>query len=95
MSRDNTWITAMEEVHSHGVCTSYIAIRIASAIDDLLASEQVIWTFFRSVGNCTGLQAVPMESITCGKIGSRDWVSEQDATVGAGVEECTNNEDHE
>ena len=39
----------------------------ASAIDDLLASEQVIGTFFLRVGDCTGLLGATVEGITDGE----------------------------
>ena len=50
MPRECTWITAREEACSEGGCTSYIQLLGATAIDDLLASEQVVWTFFIRVG---------------------------------------------
>jgi len=58
MPRECTWITAREEARSEGGCTSYIQIVGATAIDDLLASEQVVWTFFQRVGDCTRLLGV-------------------------------------
>jgi len=39
MPRECTWITARVEAHSEGGCTSYIQILGATAIDDLLASD--------------------------------------------------------
>jgi len=42
MPRECTWTTATEEVRSEGGCTSYIQILGATAIDDQLASEEVI-----------------------------------------------------
>jgi hypothetical protein len=95
MPRECTWITAREEACSEGGCTSYIQILGATAIDDLLASEQVVWTFFLRVGDCTGLLGVTVESISSGEIGTRHWTGEQGAAAVVAVEECTNNEDLE
>jgi len=67
LPRDCTWITAREEVRSESGCTSSIQILGAGAIDDLLASEQVIWTFFLRVRVCIGLLGVTVESITSGQ----------------------------
>jgi hypothetical protein len=41
-----------------------IQILGATAFDDLLASEQVVGTFFLTVGDCTGLLGATMEGIT-------------------------------
>ena len=79
MPRECTWITAREEVRSEGGCTSYIQILGATAIDDLLASEQVVWTFFRRVGVSTALLGVTVESISSGEISTRHWTGEQGA----------------
>jgi len=43
-----------------------IQILGATAIDDLLASEQVVGTFFLRVGDCTGLLGATGEGITDG-----------------------------
>jgi len=51
MPRECTWITAREEARSEGGGTSYIHILGATAIDDLLASEQVVWTIFPKSGS--------------------------------------------
>jgi len=67
MPRECTWITAREETRSEGGCTSYIQILGATAIDDLLASEQVVWTFFLRVGVHTGLLGATVEGITDGE----------------------------
>ena len=40
----------------------------ATAFDDLLASEQVVGTFFLRVGDCTGLLGATMEGITDGEL---------------------------
>jgi len=76
-----TWITAREEARSEGGCTSYIQILGATAIDDLLASEQVVWTFFLRVGVHIGLLGVTVESISSGEIGTRHWTGEQGAAA--------------
>jgi len=81
MPRECTWITAREEARSQGGCTSHIQILGATAIDDLLASEQVVWTFFLRVGVRTGLLGVTVESISTGEIGTRQWTGEQGATA--------------
>ena len=42
MLRECTWITARAEARSDGGCTSYIQILGATAIDDLLTSDEVV-----------------------------------------------------
>ena len=42
MPRECTWITAKEQTRSEGGCTSYIQLCGATAIDDQLASEEVV-----------------------------------------------------
>ena len=74
---------AWEEAHSEEGCTLYIQILGAMAIDDLLASEQVVWTFFSRVEDCTGLLEVTVESISSGELGTRHWTGEQGAAVAA------------
>jgi hypothetical protein len=44
-----------------------IQILGATAIDDLLASEQVVGTLFLRVGDCTGLRGATVEGITDGE----------------------------
>jgi len=44
-----------------------IQILGATAFDDLLASEQVVGTFFLRVGDCTGLLGATVEGITDGE----------------------------
>ena len=87
MPRECTWITAREEARSEGGCTSYIQILRATAIDDQLASEEVIWTFFLRVGVRIGLLGVTMESISSGEIGTRHWTGEQGAAAVVAAEE--------
>ena len=82
MPRECTWITAREEVRSEGGCTSYIQILGVTAIDDLLASEQVVWTFILRVIVHSGLLGVTVESISSGEIGTRHWTGEQGAAAG-------------
>jgi len=67
MPRECTRITAREEARSERGCTSYIQILGATAIDDLLANEQVIWTFFLRVGVRIGLLGATVEGITDGE----------------------------
>jgi len=81
MPQECTWITAREESCSKGDCTSYIQILRATAIDDILASEQVIWTFFLRVGDRIGLLGVTLESSSSGEIGTRHWTGEQGAAA--------------
>jgi hypothetical protein len=84
MPRECTWITARVEARSEGGCTSYIQILGATAIDDQLASEEVVWTCFLRVGFRIGLQGVTVESIFSGEIGTRHWTGEQGAAAVAG-----------
>jgi len=58
-----------------------IQILGATTFDDLLASEQVVWTMFLKVGDFTGLQGVTVESISSGEIGTRNWTGEQRAAT--------------
>jgi hypothetical protein len=44
-----------------------IQILRATAFDDLLASEQVVGTFFLRVGDCAGLLGATVEGITDGE----------------------------
>jgi len=60
--------TASEEACSEGGGgIPHIQILRATAFDDLLASEQVIGTFFLIVGDCTGLLGATVEGITDGE----------------------------
>jgi len=61
------WITAREAAHSAGGCTSHNQTLGATTIDDLQASEQVVWTFFLNVGDSTGLQGVTVEGTADGE----------------------------
>jgi len=67
MPQECTWITATEETSSEGCCTSYIQILEATAVDDQLASDEVVWTFFLRVGVRIGLLGVTVESISSGE----------------------------
>jgi len=78
-----TRITAREEVQSNGDSTSYIQLLAATAIDNLLASEEVGWMFGIRVGVCTGLLEVTVESICDGEIGTRCRTGRQEAAVAA------------
>jgi hypothetical protein len=81
MPRECTWITAREKARSEGGCTSYIHILGATAIYNLLASEQVVWTFFQRVGVRIGLLGVTVERISSGEIGTRHRTGEQGAAA--------------
>jgi len=76
MPRESTWITARVEAHSECGCTSYIPILGATAIDNQLACEEVVWTFFLRVGVNIGLLGVNVGSISSCEIGSRHWTGE-------------------
>jgi len=84
MSRECSTITARVEVCSEG-CGGVPDIQIVgtNAFDDILASEEVIWTFFLRVGDCTGLLGVTMESISSGEIGSTQWTGKMGVAVAA------------
>jgi len=60
--------TAVEEACSEGGGgIPDIQILGETAFDDLLASEQVVGTFFLRVGDCTGLLGATVEGITDGQ----------------------------
>jgi hypothetical protein len=60
--------TAREEGYSGGGGgIAVIQILGATAVDDLLASAQVIGTFFLRVGDCTGLLGATVDGITDGE----------------------------
>ena len=82
MPRECTWITAWEEACSEGRgSVQDIQILGANAFDDQLASEEVVWTFFLTVGVRIGLLGVTVESISSGEIGTRHWTREQGAAA--------------
>jgi len=56
-----------EECSEGGGGISDIQLLGATAFHDLLASEQVVRTFFLGVGECTGVLGVTMEGITDGE----------------------------
>jgi len=87
MPRECTWITARVEARSEGGCTSNIQILVATAIDNQLASEEVVWTFFLRVGVHIRLLGVTVESISSGEIGTRHWTGEQGAAAVEAAEE--------
>jgi len=72
---------AREEARSEGGCTSYIQLLGATAIDNLLASEQVVWTFCLRVAVRIGLLGVSVESTSSGEIRTRHWTGEQGAAA--------------
>jgi len=60
--------TAREEACSEGAGNiPHIQIVGATALDDLLAREQVVGTFFLRVAECTGLQGVIAKGINDGE----------------------------
>jgi len=88
MPRECTWITAREEACSEGGGgVPDILILGANAFDDQLASEEVVWTFFLSVGVRIGQLGVTVESIFSGEIGTRHWMGEQGAAAVVAAEE--------
>jgi len=96
MPRECTWITAREEACSEGGGgIPDIQILGATTFDDLLASEEVFWTFFLGVGVRIGLLGVTVESISSGEIGVRHRMGEQGAAAAVAAEECTNYADLE
>jgi len=52
-----------------------------TAVDDPLASKEVVWSFFLRVGVHIGLLGVTVESISSGEIGTRYWTGEQGAAA--------------
>ena len=88
MPRECTWITAREEACSEGGGgVPDIQILGATTFDDRLASEEVVWTFFLSVGVRIGRLGVNVESISSGEIGTRHWTGEQGAAAVVAAEE--------
>jgi hypothetical protein len=60
--------TAREEAcYKGGGGIPDIQILGATALDDLPASEQVVGTYFRRVGDCTGLLGATVEGIADGE----------------------------
>jgi len=96
MPRECTWITAREEACSEeGGGVPDILILGATALDDQLASEEVVWTIFLRVGVLIGLLGVTVESISSGEIGTRHWTGEQGAVAVVAADDSTNNADLE
>jgi hypothetical protein len=88
MPQECTWITAREEACSEGGGgVPDIKILGAIALDDQLASEEVVWTFSLRLGVRIGLLGVTVESIAGGEIGTRHWTGEQGATAVVAAEE--------
>jgi len=88
MPRESTWITAWEAACSEGGgSVPDNQILGANAFDDLLASEEVVWTLFPRVEVRIGLLGVTVESIPGGEIGTRHWTGEQGAVAVAAAEE--------
>jgi len=85
MPRECTCMTARDEAHSQGGCILYVEVLGATAIDDVLAIDQVISTFLLSVGDCTGLLGVIVERISKVEIGTSHCTDEQRAAVAAGT----------
>jgi len=65
------WIIVRKEVHSNGGCTLYIYILGATAIHNLLGSEEINWTLSVRVGDCTELLGVTIGSISTGVMSIR------------------------
>jgi len=63
IARECIWITATEEPHSNGHCTFHITILLTTAVNHLLASEEVGWTIGLGVGNCSWPLEATMERI--------------------------------
>jgi hypothetical protein len=77
MPRECTWITAREEACSEGGGGVPDILTLgATAFDDQLASEEIVWMFFLRVGVRIGLLGVTVESISRGEIGTRPWTGE-------------------
>jgi len=82
MPQECIWITAMEEGCSErGDSIPDISILGTHAIDDQLASEEVVWTLFLRVRVHIRLLGVTVESISVGEIGTRHWMGEQGAVA--------------
>jgi hypothetical protein len=81
MPRKCTWITASVETPSEGGYTIYIPIHGATAIDDLLASEEFRWTFIIKVGVCIRLSGVSVDRICSGDRDTRNGTGEQGAAM--------------
>jgi len=82
MPRECTWITAREDACSEGGGGDPdISVLGTNAFDDQLASEEVVWMFFLTVGVRIGLLGVTVEIISSGEIGTRHWTGEQGAAV--------------
>jgi hypothetical protein len=72
-----TWIVASAEVCSErGSGIADISVLWGIAFDDLLASEEVVRTFFIRVEARIELLGVTLEGIPSGKIGTRCWTGE-------------------
>jgi len=72
-----------EEAHSKGGSTSYVQVLGGSAMNNLQASDRVVWTLFQIVRDCTEMLGVTVESISIGEIGIRYWTGEPRAAAAA------------
>jgi len=82
MPRECTWMLAKEEACSEeGRGIPEIHFLGATTFDHLPDSEEVVWTFFRRVGDCTRLLWVTVESMSSGDKGTRDWTGNQGAAA--------------
>ena len=89
MPRECTRIMPLKEACSRGGGgVPDILILQANSFDDQLASEEVVRTFFLRLGVLTGLPGVTVETISSGRIGTRQWTGEQGAAVVVAEEEC-------
>jgi hypothetical protein len=65
MPQECTWITASEEACSEGGGgIPDISILGANALDDQVATKEVVWTFFLRVGVRIGLLGATVEGFT-------------------------------
>jgi len=74
MQWQDTWIVARVEVHLEGYCTSIMQILAATAMNDLLANDEVLRLFHPTLEVHIGLLEVTVENILVGGIGTRHWM---------------------
>jgi len=83
MTKEGSSIMAREESNSEGSCSSSIEILGGTAIDDILASEEVIYMFFPRVRAPTRLLGLTLAGIADAKRGITYWTGEQGVAVAA------------
>jgi hypothetical protein len=59
-----SWIYTVVKEYSESGCVLYTHIRWATAIDNLLASEEVLWICFHGVRECARLLRVNIDGMT-------------------------------